>query len=322
MRLVRSLPAICLASALFLGTASSVSADLTLVVSPPRYDADVKGGDTVQKTIKVTNPSEDTSLTLRAFVTDFIVADDAGTPIKVTESASGRYLASPWFTLDQNEFTLAPKSTGELTVLINVPDNALPGGHYAGVFFEPVVGKNQSGTASILSSQVGSLFGLTVAGDINYDLLIKDFSTSSRLSEYGPVSFTAVLENQSDTHLRPKSTVTVRDMFGRTLETITLDEVNIFPFTSRTLTGSWDTTWGLGRYTAQIEVAYGPGLTAERTLFFWLIPYRILAAILIVLLALLVIIISTRRHLAHRSDTRDTEIDELKRRIAELENTQ
>lgn len=320
----KTLPA---ASILFLSLCSflfslagSASAQVSLVVSPPRYDAVVKPGESIQKTVKVTNNSDSAAISLQAFVTDFIVQDDSGTPIKVSEKESGRYLASPWFTLDQSELTLAPKQTQELIVLISVPQDALPGGHYAGIFFQPSSGNTGSGTRTELLAQVGSLFGLTISGDLSYHALIKDFRTESRLSEYGPINFSTIIENQSDTHIRPLASITIRDLFGRQLETIALDEVNIFPFTTRTLEGSWDTTWGLGRYTATLDVSYGPGLVASRTLFFWILPYRLLAAALVLLLVILSVTISLRRHLAHRSDTRDQEIGELKRRIAELEN--
>lgn len=301
-------------------TASPVHAQVSLVVSPPRYDADVVPGETVQKTIKVTNSSEDQTVNIKAEVYDFIVQDDAGTPIKVTESASGRYLASPWFTLDKEEFTIPPKGQEQIIVLVTVPSDALPGGHYAGVFFSSIPGDGENGTASYTAAEVGSLFGITVAGDITYDALIKDFSVPQQLFEYGPVEFTATIENQSDTHIRPMSKITVHDMLGRELETLALDEVNVFPFTSRTIKGIWETVWGFGRYTATLSVSYGPGLTTDRTIFFWIMPYRLIAAILVVLLVIIAVTISVRRHLMHRQDTRDTEIDELKRKIAEMEN--
>lgn len=295
---------------------------ISIIVSPPRYDATVNPGETIQKTIKVTNPSETDPLTLTASITDFIVQDDAGTPVKVTEASSGRYLASPWFTLDTPTLTLGPRESGQVTAVITIPADALPGGHYAGVFFEPVNLASNIGSASYLSAQVGSLFGLTVAGDISYDALIKDFKVGSRLYEYGPVDFSATVENQSDTHIRPKSKIVIKNMLGQQLDELILEELNIFPFTARSLSGQWETTWGFGRYTATLEVSYGPGLQTARTLYFWLIPYRILAAIFILLLVLLVAYISIRRHLVHRADSRDREIDELKRKIIELENRQ
>lgn len=299
---------------------ASARAQVQLVVSPPRYDIEIKPGETAQKTIKVTNDS-DSLLTVRATISDFIVQDDAGTPLKVTEEASGRFLASPWFTLDKQEFVIPPGTQEQIIVLVTAPEDALPGGHYAGVFFEPVAPKGTKETVSYTAVQVGSLFGITIAGDIKYDAFIKEFSTKTSMYEYGPVDFKAVIENQSDTHIMPQASITVRDMLGRSLTTLALDDVNIFPLTSRTLSKTWDQVWGLGRYTATLTVLYGPGLTAERTMYFWILPWRLIAAIAVVVLGMIAAFITVRRHIVHRKDTRDHEIDELKRRIVELENS-
>jgi len=307
-------------SFLFLSHAKSAHAQVSLLVSPPRYDLQLKPGETIQQTIKITNTGS-VELKLDARVLDFIVQDDSGTPVPVNEEVSGRYLASPWFTLDQTTLTLAPDETKPLYAIISAPEDALPGGHYSGVYFSPQdITTPSTSTGAAVVPQLGVLFAIEIAGDINYDALIKDFSVGNRLYEYGPIKFSAVVENHSDTHIRPLTSITIKDMLGRKVADLPLTELNIFPFTSRTLEGTWDTTWGFGRYTATLELAYGPGLSASRTLFFYLVPYRLLAAALIIILTLIVIIISIRRHLKHRSDPRDGQIDELKRRIAELEN--
>lgn len=307
---------------LLVSTAKVSAADTSLVVSPPRFDVEGKPGEILQKTIKVTNNDPSGELILKAFTTDFIVTDDAGTPIKVTTQASGRYLASPWFTLEKTELVIPPKGTDQLVVIITVPKDALPGGHYAGVFFESVASKGQKTNVSYTTSQVGSLFGINIPGDIKYDALIKEFSTKNLVSEFGPIDFTATIENQSDTHIRPTVQLVVKDMIGRTLADQKLDEVNIFPYTTRTLKSTWDTVWGLGRYTASLTATYGPGLVATRVLYFWIMPYRLIGAIVVVFLVLVVVYILVRRHLKHREDHRDDEIDELKRKIIEMENRQ
>lgn len=294
--------------------------DISIVVSPPRFDIDGKPGETVQKTIKITNNDTDRELIVRAFTVDFIVEDDLGTPIKVSQSASGRYLASPWFTLEKSVFTIAPKQTEQIVVIVTIPKDALPGGHYAGVFFEPLPSKDSRSTVSYTSAQIGSLFGITVPGDIKYDALIKDFSTSKQVSEFGPIEFNAIIENQSDTHIRPTTKIVITDMIGRKVADLPLSELNIFPYTSRTLKGTWDTVWGLGRYTATLSAAYGPGLVASRTIYFWIMPYKLIAAIMVILLVILVLFIVIRRHMKHREDHRDDEIENLKRKIAEMEN--
>jgi len=302
----------------FLATPASAT---SLVVSPPRIDLEGKPGDSLQQTIKVTN-SSDKPITLGAKISDFIVQDDSGTPIQITTSASGRYLASPWFVLDQTDFTLAPQETKNIIAIIQIPVGALPGGHYAGVYFSPIDKTKLDTTGAIVVPQIGSLFGITIAGDIKYDALIKDFKVTNNVSEFGPIDFSAVIENQSDTHIKPKSNIVVHDMIGRKLLDLPLDELNIFPFASRTLKGTWETVWGLGRYTATLDVSYGPGLVASRTIYFWIMPYRLIATVAIILLIILALYILIRRHLKSRDDHRDDEIDALKRKIAEIENRQ
>lgn len=295
------------------------AADISIVVSPPRTDIDLNPAETTQKTIKVTNAGT-TELILAAQVFDFIVQDDSGTPIKVTEEASGRFLASPWFTLETDELVIPPKETTLLSLTITAPPDALPGGHYAGVYFEPKSRRGENKTVSYTNAQVGSLFAITVSGNLNYDALIKDFAPSNNLFEFGPVDFSLMVENQSDTHIRPQTTITIRDMLGRQLETLNLDTINIFPFSSRELSARWENIWGFGKYQATATIVYGSGLTTSRDTSFWIIPYRLIAAILVIILVLLATTISIKRHLLSRSDQRDAEIDALKRRIAEMEN--
>lgn len=302
---------------------SPVSAqDVSLVVSPPRFDITGNPGEIIQKTIKITNNDGDRELILQTFAIDFIVQDDLGTPIKIDSRKAGKYAASPWFTLEKSELVIPPKGTEQLVVILTIPKDALPGGHYAGVFFEPVTRRGAKSTLSYTSAQVGSLFGITVPGDLKYDALITDFSAGNLVSEFGPIDFSATIENQSDTHISPQSHIAIHDMLGRELTQLKLDEVNIFPYTSRTLKGTWQTVWGLGRYTATLTATYGPGLVATRVLYFWILPYRLLAAILIVFLVALALFVVIRRHLRHREDHRDDEIDSLKRKIAEMENRQ
>lgn len=317
----KSLPLSIIISFLFLFiSAPSTHAQVQLVVSPPRIDIEANPGDVIQKTIKVTNPSDTETLNLRTLVKDFIVQDDFGTPIPVDAARAGKYVASNWFTLDQTDFSIAPQEQVNLMVIITIPKQGLAGGHYAGVFLEPTLTKGIKDTVSYTAAQVGTLFSVTVAGDIKYDALIKEFDSEQRIYEFGPVSFKAVLENQSDTHISPLGKIVIKNMLGGKVAELPLDKYNVFPFTSRIWEVKWDQIWGLGRYSAELNFTYGNGNVASRVIEFWLLPYRLLTAIGVVILALIGIVVSVRRHLQHKHDDRDQEIDELKRRIAELEN--
>lgn len=294
--------------------------DVSLVVSPPRNEIEGKPGETIQKTIKITNNSETSELILKVLVKDFIVQDDLGTPIPVSPTIAGKYLASPWFTLEKDEIVIPAKTTDQVVVIVTIPDNALPGGHYAGVFFQPVPARNMKNTVSYTAAQVGSLYSVNIPGDIKFDAVITNFSTKMNVSEFGPIDFSATIENQSDTHIKPIANIVIHDMIGRKLADLPLEETNIFPYTSRLFSSSWENIWGLGRYTATLTASYGPGLVATRVLYFWIMPYRLLLTILVIALVIVAAIILIRRHLKHLGDHRDEEIDELKRKIVEMEN--
>lgn len=310
--------------ALFLAVSAkpTLAQEVSIVVSPPRTDINAEPGEVIQKTIKITNNSEtEQVLDIRALIIDYIVQDDIGTPVKVSAESAGRYLASPWISLDRTLLTLQPKQEEIVNAVIQIPSDALPGGHYAGIFFEPTEPGLINQTASQTIPQVGSLFLINIAGDINYAAEITRFNTSSRFYEFGPVDFEAVVENRSDTHIRPITSILIKNMIGKQVAEITPDEVNIFPFTTRTYSTIWDQIWGFGRYEATLKVPYGPsGNVATSTIFFWILPYRLIAAIIVVILLLIGLFVSIKRHMHHRLDTRDDEIDTLKRRIAELEN--
>ena len=305
----------------FLPLTSKVYAQVSLVVSPPKVDFKLNSGDTAQQALKITNQTN-TPVTVKLSIQDFIVQDDQGTPVKVTPDEAGKYVASPWFHLDRTEFTIQPQKTEVVTVLITTPQDALPGGHYAAVYVEPQGGHKPKTTGPKIVSQVGSLFNITIKGNIKYDAQVKNFQVKRKFMEFGPVDFSATIENLSDTHISPKPSILIKNMLGQTVATLTLDQVNIFPFTSRTVTGTWEKVWGLGKYQATLSAPYGPGQVATATLFFWIAPWRLISAIIILLLVLITTYILVRRHLQHKRDKRDEEIDMLKRKIAELENKQ
>ncbi|MDE2590521.1 MAG: hypothetical protein KGL95_12760, partial [Patescibacteria group bacterium] len=93
---------------------------------------------------------------------------------------------------------------------------------------------------------------------------------------------------QGDVHINPQGTITLKNIFGRTVDILTLPNRNIFPgnisLIYKTPIGR---TWMFGRYTATLLAAYGAGnnLPLLATVSFWVIPWRV---ILLVLFAIVV----------------------------------
>jgi hypothetical protein len=282
---------------------------------PPRLEINVKPGEVVTKEIKVRNESPVNKI-FSTTIKDFIVTDDQGTPLQLPDTANpSRWAASTWIQVSPANFRIKPGETKSLMLTVLTPKDALPGGHYAMVLHSP---ENQiaiSGSGSEIQTNVGTLAYITVAGPITQKAQIIDFS-APRFSEYGPINFQTIVKNLSDIHITPVGAVVVKNSLGLKTAELDLTSTNIFPLTTRTLTNTLNRKLLLGRYRAQINAAYGTaGGLLTATLFFWVIPWR-----LIILLIIMVIIIGTLSSLFTRRPPKpqDSQIDQLEKELADL----
>lgn len=258
---------------------------------PPRlYIPDLNPGDVVTKVIKVRNESSQTQF-LTTSIVDFIVNNDEGTPIFLKDGIGpdqNRWAASHWLQVSPTQIQIKPGETKSLTLTAIVPQDAAPGGHYAAVFHAADVNATINGTGSAVRPEVGTLVYLTVAGPITENAAVTSF-TAPKFSEFGPISFTTIINNLSDVHISPIGSITVKNWFGLKTDNLPLEKLNIFPYTSRQFDNSLARKWLFGRYQAKLNAAYGSqGQLLTATLYFWVIPWRL---ILLALLAIAIIII-------------------------------
>jgi len=298
-----------------------------LTAIPPRTEVfSVKPGETVQTTIRVRN-SSNVQQKVMTTAEDFYIDEDGKTPIPLPEKAAAsiRWSLAQWITLAPNSTTLAAGETSQINVVIEVPENAHPGGHYAMILHTPSADSGstalvESDSISAVQQRVGTLVYLIVEGDIQENAFIRNVKMPSWV-EFGPTPVEFDIDNQSDIHITPVTSVSVQNMFGKTVETLEVQSQNIFPQTKRLFSSQIEKVWGLGPYTATITAGYGThGKVVSATTVFWMIPYRILLAIGVVLLALLGIVTAIRRYILHKKDLQTQQISILEERIREIEN--
>lgn len=306
---------------------------LVLTAIPPRLgdDNSLRGnpGEKIQTTIKVKNTSKKP---VRIYSTplDFMIGEDGKTPIpiNVADDRSNRWSLASWITLVPNTQVIQPSETKPVSVVIEIPKDALPGGHYAMITHQPTFDLNvtengaaptEPNTIAGVNQRVGTLIYLIVNGDINEEAMIRQFTFPS-FSELGPIPFSFTIENMSDIHIRPAMNVEIKNIFGKTVANIPVDTKNIFPLTSKEFQGVWNQIWGYGRYTAVLTVAYGTqGKVAIATTHFWFFPATLVIATVVVILTLIAMFIAIRRHLIHRKESEAARIAELEKQLADLE---
>ena len=269
---------------------------IEIAAIPPRVeDLIADPGEVIAREIKVRNLS-DREMVMGARVSDFIVEDNQGVPVflsdEVLETIDNRWALSQWVNVSPARFVLKPGEIQVLDLVIAVPLDALPGGHYAAVLYEPgqdQAGSSQGSAAKVVPT-VASLLYLTVSGDIAEDAFVRRMDIP-KFSEYGPIGIETEIENLSDIHVKPMATIRVYNLLNILSTTLKVEELNIFPGKSRIYQNTWDRKWLFGRYKAMLEGTYGnQGQALLATAYFWVIPWKLiliatLAVALIILLA-------------------------------------
>jgi hypothetical protein len=288
-----------------------------LTAIPPRLEITVKPGEVVTKEIKVRNESA-TDKVISTSVKDFIVTDDLGTPLQIesTDQSANRWAASSWIQISPTQLKLKAGETKSLVLTVIAPDDALAGGHYAMVLHTPQNDISMTQTGAAVQTNVGTLLYITVPGNINENASIKEFS-APKFSEYGPISFKTVITNLSDIHITPAGAINVYNTLGFQTAQIKLDNTNIFPYTSRDFINILQRKLMLGRYKAQINAIYGTtGQLLTATIFFWVIPYKLITLLLIIIVMVIVIVKLKKRTPPTSSET--PQVEELEKELEDL----
>jgi hypothetical protein len=301
-----------------------------LTAIPTRVGEDnsllLKPGERKQVQVRVINTSDQT-LTIHTSALDFIVDENGTVPVPVdnSDATNNRWSLASWLVLTPSEQVLSPRETGVVTVVIEVPEDALPGGHYAMVVHKPSFGKTEgtgNSAASGINQMLGTLLYVTVEGVIHEEAYVTNF-TFPEFSEYGPVPYSFTVDNRSDIHITPQIGITIKNLFGKTVEAIPLESKNIFPFSTRSYEGQWNKIWGFGPYTATLTMSYGTqGQVIVSYTRFWLLPVRIILAVVVVILTLIAAGIAVRRHILHKRNDQAKRISELESQLQEVQANQ
>ena len=267
-----------------------------LEIAPPLIYLKVDPGQTATTQVLIRDVSSN-SLNVSGQVNDFVASGENGTPkILLNDTASNPYSLKGWI-VPPATLQLISKQIKTLPITIHVPKDASPGGHYGVIRFTGTApGVNGNGVS--LSASIGALILLTVSGKITEKLNVKEFSVNHNgktgtLFQSSPLGFVERLNNSGNVHEQPAGLVTVKDMFGRKLATLTVNEPpgNILPASTRKFTQSLDksvigTKHLFGRYTAKLSLTYGAGnkQTLNASLSFWVIPFKAVAIVIAVLI--------------------------------------
>lgn len=276
---------------LVFGQASAIS------ISPLIFELNANPGEVLQNTVRIYN-DQDYSVGVRVEVQNFLATGESG-QVLVEESVPGEtanFSLADWVTVSPSEFELSPLESKIVTFTIIVPEGAEPGGHYASVLVG-ISGADVSSGGVGIAQKLGSLLLLNVSGDIKEELQIEEFSAPG-YSEYGPVPITLRLRNTGSVHLKPRGFISIQNMFGKEVAKLDVPQSNVLPDSIRRISLSWGEKIQFGRYDAVLSAVYGSANEPlGGVLRFWIVPWKILAIVLIGILIVVLFLFSIRDRL-------------------------
>jgi len=194
-----------------------------------------------------------------------------------------------WISVGTSAVRVPARTSVTIPITLRVPPDALPGDHAAAILAaSETVGVDDRGNRIDLDRRTGPRVYLRVSGPVNPELVIEDMSSKyhGAFNPFdGGLDVTYTVRNPGNVRLGAKQTLVVKDVFGRTVETRKLDDLeellpgNIVTFTEH-MTGV-PATFRVSA-TVQLEPFTPRGVTDEppselsATTHAWAIPWTLL----------------------------------------------
>lgn len=266
-----------------------------LEIAPPVLTLTADPGETIKAKINLRDISNSTLLVTNE-INNFTAAGEDGTPKIILDGSDDNnpYTLKNWITPLAN-ITLEPKQIEEVTVTINVPADAAPGGYYGIIRFSGNPPELE-GTGVSLSASLGSLIFLRVNGEVNEDVELVEFTTTdgnkeTSLFEFAPITFTQKIKNNGNIYEQPVGQIEITDMFSKVIAkvNVNIESKYVLSDTTRKFEQSLDkSNIGkkilFGKYTADLKIKYGLDneYVINDSIVFWVIPYKLILICIIV----------------------------------------
>lgn len=284
---------------------------LTIGVSPTSKTLKVQPGDTYSDEIVFWNLSGKAD-TYYIYIKGFRqIENQPGTAIILTdeEEETALYSASKWITVEQESILLEPNKNTKLRYTINVPLDVTEGEYNAQIFLISESERNNQGSIAFSNLAAGTPILLQVGDEFVENAEILRFTSDKKSYEKVNIDFLTQIKNLGDTHISPAGEIIIENIFKQ--------EVARIPFNRnkqsllRDNIGNYVDNWSqsgylspskvltIGPMKANIVVTYrsiAPGfatLSAETT--FWIIPWKILIAIAVLILTGIIIFASKKK---------------------------
>lgn len=261
-----------------------------------RQEFDLAPGSSQVVTITVENPSS-SAIIAKPIVNNFLPSEDeSGTPRLILDE-NVLPPANDFERLVQplEEFEIPAGTKANVDVIISAPRDVRAGGYYGAIRFVPILPGLGDAQNVALTASVGTIFLVTVPGDLKQQLDLIQLSAAEGTSPKGffiggDVAIATRLKNSGDIHVQPFGKIQVKSFFNKVLHEYEFNNAdpraNILPESTRKFIDEIPQSKWLGRYTITANLGYGSNgqLITAKTAFWYfstLVFYLLLFGLLV-----------------------------------------
>jgi hypothetical protein len=293
---------------------------LNIEISPLPINLNAKPGTTVSTDLRVRNTGTVTE-TIKASLKTFSTQGPDGHVVLKEPAPSDDFIK--WVSFSQQEFEAPPGKWQTIKMHVSLPKSAAFGYYYAVQFELANPPKPQPGSARLQGAVAIFVLLDAQAPGAERKITVTSFKADHSTYEFLPAKFNIQVKNTGNVHTAPHGNIFIKKG-SRQIATLDVNttEGMVLPGSSRILTSDWDNGFPVytavsdgngqdvkdakgnikkklkwdyskvaklrfGHYSAQLLLVYNDGqrdIPISGTLSFWIIPWRLLAIIAVIIL--------------------------------------
>jgi len=257
-----------------------------VTIAPAKIEFNVDPGSELKFSIYTRNDGE-SSQYLYSVVKGF-TEDEAGTKIWIDDAPEISWVKIP-------EKVEAPVGQMiEVPVVINVPKDAPPGGHFLAIGFGTIP-KQGGGSGIAIGVNVLSLIYINVSGQVFDKISISDFQAKKVYFDF-PVKFIYKIKNEGNTYVRPTGEIEIKNIFGRLVANLRVNEkeYQILPGKEKTIENEWKNNFAFGPYFAKFNIYYGKDQSKNLVFNYWFLMFPTKVLVVVALIVIFVVFVLPR----------------------------
>lgn len=270
-------------------------------VTPPLFQISALPGGVWQSSVKVVNGNS-YPMAVYAEVVNFTAQGERGQGrfVPVADGGENTTLAE-WISVPEGPHVVLPEKTKDIPILIEFPEDAPPGGHYAAVLITTKPPESSPEALAVRTSQaVTALVFARIEGDVEESGSIREFRVEHTFVQTPEAEFSLRFENKGNVHLQPRGTITITNMWGTERGAIPINHQshfgNVLPGSIRDFRFTWQSDLSftdVGRYRAEVTLGYGENgvKSVSSVTYFWVVPVKITLVTLGTILAFILAIV-------------------------------